>query len=1075
MAARKKPSRRRVPVERRSKRTVQHRPAPMAKRGPKAKNGAKDAADEAPLSPAASVKEYRHSAKRKNNPPVGLTALETVQEAPRIRYAYDPHLPPELRYDGTGAADKLPELLAIARKRALTADEAATLANALRRHEPWLEWSGKRERKGFEVEPVALHIHERVSTQAILNIAKRETVARNLFADPEQEYHEAVQFYRHDVAWSNRLICGDSLQVMASLARREDLAGKVQMIYMDPPYGISFRSNFQAEIGNPNVKDKEADLTREPEMVKAYRDTWTLGIHSYLTYLRDRLVMARELLADSGSIFVQISDENLQRVRNLMDEVFRPDNFIVQFTFTKKGSQTGEFVPPINEYVLWYTRNRESALTKFRPLYVQRDAESDEDFAYCELPNGEVISCDDATKRGFSPDKYRRYGSNAMFSQKAGPNDPVILRGKAYPSGGNSWKIGIAKVPKIESAGRLHFSDNRVRYKRFAHDFAASAISNVWNNLAGAADKIYVVQTNTKVIQRCMLMTTDPGDLVLDPTCGSGTTAYVAEQWGRRWITIDTSRVAISLARQRILTATFQYYKLREIAAEDQRRNPSGTWLRNGGNAEYSFDYKKVPHITLKSIAQNAALEPIFAKHATILIEKLKSINTALKRLPKSLRDTLAAKLSRKTREEGKRSVSEADLRRWVLPPDNRAEALEADKKLKAVGKSSPWTVPLDFEGWYEWEVPFDSDPDWPDALQTALKEYRAAWCAKMDEVNACINANADQEELVDEPEKVTNIVRVSGPFSVEAVMPAEESFEEESPIGGAPGELEHFVSGHESDSPQNTEAYLDKMLRLLKADGVRFPNNKTVKFTRLDQATGEFIHAEGEWVTDDGKEHRVAVSFGPQFGPVTLKQVELAMRTTNRRGLDALVFAGFSFDGSAQVAIEEERADNARLKCHLAHIRPDVQMGNLLKETPNSQLFTVFGSPRTELTKQKGGQFVIEMDGVDIYDPVSNTILPTSAAKVAAWFVDTDYDGRTFCITQAFFPDKSAWEKLARALKGVVDEDRFAQLSGTTSLPFPAGKHQRAAVKVIDPRGNEVMAVHRLGKTGQLTYEKTE
>ena len=326
------------------------------------------------------IASYKHPAKRKNIPPAGLEAQGVLQDAPKIRHEYNPHLPPVLRSApppvsqeekrqgtaalqdasrGSGASegapafglrqpsgafvgdavstDRLPELLAIARKRALTDDEARTLAAALRKHEPWLEWSGKREKPWFEVEPVAPHMHERISTQAILRVLAREDVERDLFADPQHDYAKAVQFYQHDVDWANRMILGDSLQVMASLARREDLAGKVQMIYLDPPYGIKFASNFQPQLGQRDVKDREQDLTREPEMVKAYRDTWTLGIHSYLAYLRDRLAMARELLADSGSIFVQISDENLHRVRCVMDEVFKPASFVGLVIFRTTG------------------------------------------------------------------------------------------------------------------------------------------------------------------------------------------------------------------------------------------------------------------------------------------------------------------------------------------------------------------------------------------------------------------------------------------------------------------------------------------------------------------------------------------------------------------------------------------------------------------------------------------------------------------------------------------------------------------------------------------------------------------
>ncbi|MGH8064257.1 MAG: DNA methyltransferase [Candidatus Entotheonellia bacterium] len=792
-------------------------------------------------------------------------------------------------------------------------------------------------------------------------------------------------------------------------------------------------------------------------MVKAFRDTWTLGVHSYLTYRRDRLYLCKELLTDSGSIFVQISDENLHSIRTILDEVFGPRNFIVLLTFTKKGSQSGDFIPPINEYVIWYVRDRDLALTKFQRLYVNRNPSDAEGFPYCELASGETVILSIAESRRLKPSKYKLFSSNALFSQKAGPNNSVELRGQLYPLDRNSWKIAVSRIPVLDKIDRLLFSKNRVRYKRYASDFPAVALSNLWTDLAGTPDKKYVTQTNPKVIERCMLMTTVPGDLVLDPTCGAGTTAYVAEQWGRRWITIDTSRVALALARQRMLTAMFPFYKVKEAEVDTQAYPEAGqphsvAPTDQSANPAQGFIYKTVPHITLKSIAQNVALDPIFAKHQPILDEKLAALNAALKTATSDLRQRLAAKLCEKERHEGKKAITDADRRRWLLPK----------------------------EGWKEWEVPFDVDEDWTPELQAALTAYRAAWRAKMDEVNACIAASAEQEELVDQPAIDKDVVRVSGPFTVEAVMPAEESLDGESPIGGTPEALETFhphpnpppSQGEGRNEAVNAEAYLDKMLRLLRVDGVRFPHNKVIHFTRLEPRGGAYLHAEGEWQTEDGQSHTVAASFGPQFGAVTSKQVEECLRVAYRRGYDDVVFAGFSFDDAAQAAIQANEEDSyARVRAHMAHIRPDMNMGDLLKETPSSQIFTVFGRPRTELRPTEDGLFVIDMQGVDIYNPVGNTILPTDADKVAAWFVDTDYDGRTFCITQAFFPDKKAWDKLARALKGVIDEEQFAALSGTVSLPFPAGPHKRAAVKVIDPRGNEVMRVHRLPGSGGTAY----
>ncbi len=1052
--------------------------------------------------PAAdAVSSYRHDATRKNIPPSGIAAQGRIAEVPKLQYAYDPHLPPALRFDPTGDADALPELLAIARTRALTDAEARQLAEALRGQQPWLEWAGKREKKLLEVDPVALHIHERVSTQAILAIAKKEQAQRSLFADPEQEYREAVQFYRHDVDWANRMILGDSLQVMASLARREDLAGRVQMIYLDPPYGIKFASNFQPEIGKRDVKDKESDLTRELEMVKAYRDTWTLGVHSYLAYLRDRLIVARELLADTGSIFVQISDENLHRVRAVMDEVFGAENFVGMIQFQKTGGAATNLLASTVDYLLWFSRDINKV--KYHQIYMERKRGDTSLDRY-----DRSVSPDGSAQRYTSGDEKagcRRYQLTSLLSAgESSTSQEFHYCGDSYKPRPNShWKTSLQGLERLYQAGRIELMGSVLRYRRLVEDFPVVPLTDRWESTQVGVELTYVVQTSTEVIKRCLLMTTDPGDLVLDPTCGSGTTAYVAEQWGRRWITIDTSRVALALARQRLLTATYPMYRIRSanlrqssrIAEEkisehsrpfaDESQNTAtypmyrirsanlrqssriepeepaanigvhSRELADHANPRDGFVYKTVPHITLKSIAQNTALDVIFARHQPTLDERLAALNAALSEVTPELRQKLKTKLITKQQREGKRAVSDADTRRWELPK----------------------------ERWDEWQVPFDADEDWTPALQRALHAYREAWRAKMDAVNAAIAASAEQEELVDQPEPVRGVTRVSGPFTMEAVMPAALALDE--PLIDANNrefsDLETFATvddahGRASSMATpieklgehsrrladhiNAEAFLDRMVRLLRADGVRFPNNKTLAFERLEPVSGDpFLHAEGEWRTEEGQMRRVAVSIGPEQGAVSAYQVENALPVAMRRGFDDLVFAGFAFDALAQATIQDD--PNPRVRSHLAHIRPDVAMGGLLKETPNSQLFTVFGQPRTELRNLPDGQHQVVMEGVDIYNPVDNTILPTGADKVAAWFLDSDYDGRTFCITQAFFPDKSAWEKLARALKGVIDEDRFATLSGTVSLPFTAGK--RVAVKVIDPRGNEVMRVHRL------------
>ena len=971
------------------------------------------------------VQDYRHdSATRRNNPPAGIASHGGLREKPKQEYAYNPHLPPVLRFDGSGDADKLPELLEKA-KNGLSDDEIKILADALKDRAPWLEWAGKQEAKSFAVDPVALHIHERLSAKAILSVAARQDVQRDLFADPQQEYREAVQFYQYDVDWSNRLILGDSLTVMSSLAHREDLAGKVQMIYIDPPYGINFRSNFQPTVFQRDVDDKEKDLTREREQIKAYRDTWTLGVHSYLAYLRDRLIVARELLTDSGSIFVQISDENVHRVRSVMDEVFGEENFVRLIHFRKTGALMSQGLDEVGDYIVWYARDYDAL--KYRQIYEPKVVSKSglSNYPNVLLSDGTTRNLTNAERQNSEdiPQGAKLFGLHALNSQSGGPNSrfPIEFKDNTYTLSTGGWKTNEDGIQRLVKANRIDATERRIGFIRYVNDFPMIPIANLWDYTRGEMNLRYVVQTAEKIIERCLLMTTDPGDLVLDPTCGSGTTAYLAEGWGRRWITIDTSRVAVALARQRLLTGSFDYYEL-----SDESAGVAGGFIN-----------KTIPHTTLKSIAQNTALDPIFAKHEPVIKGKLETLNRALESVTPEIRTKLRVKLAEKQRREGKKAVTDGDRRRWELP-----------------------TIE-----WKEWEVPFDTDPDWPPELSDALTDYREAWRAKMDEVNECIAAASDSEELVDQPEVDRKKLRVTGPFTVEAVQPAEESLHDDSPIGGEPEEMaETFDSDGNGSDSTNAEAYLDGMIRLLRNDGVRFPDNRTMKFETLDALEADVLHADGTW-EDDNENRLIAVVFGPQHGPVTAMQVEECIPIASRRGYDDLVFAGFGFDGAAQAAIQDD--PNPRVRVHMAHINPDVAMGGLLKETPTSQLFTVFGEPRTKLERTEDGEYIVVMEGVDVYDPVDNMVTSEGGDRVAAWFIDSDYDGRTFCITQAFFPDKKAWNKIARALKGIIDEERFENFSGTTSLPFPAGEHRRVAVKVIDPRGNEVMRVHNLDEQG--------
>jgi len=665
-------------------------------------------------------------------------------------------------------------------------------------------------------------------------------------------------------------------------------------------------------------------------MIKAYRDTWRVGIHSSLTYLRDRIKLAREMLIAGGSLFVQISNENVHHVREVLDEIFGPTNFVSLITFRKTsgaGSPSGgtTTLAATTDFLVWYARDK--AVVKYRQLFNSREygGEGAGQYTWGEWPDG--------TRRRLTPGEEESPPTDArilrpgpLTSQSSGPTTqfPFDLDGQTYVPGKGGWKTNAAGMERLRKANRLIGVGKTLCYVRYLDDFPAFPLNDVWDDTrtSGFADpKKYVVQTNAKVIARCLLMTTEPGDLVLDPTCGSGTTAYVAEQQGRRWITCDSSRVALSIARQRLLTASFPYYQLAYPEA-----GVSG-----------DFQYEVVSHVTLKSIARDTRLD----------------------------------------------------------------EAVT------------------------------------PQQVEAVLRE------------------EAEQETLYDRPQIDRGKVRVSGPFTVEAIPVPVMAAVEDSMIEAYPER-----SDGEGRLDMSAADYIDTLIGLLQKDGVTFPGGKKLSLANLRPvAHGGALHAEAD-VEDEGRAVRVAISFGPQYGPVTQQQVEQAARSA--RLYDLLIFAGFAFDSAAQAFIQENPDPNLRME--LAHIRPDVQLEDLLKVTANSQLFSVFGQPDIKPKKHRDSTYTVELRGVDVYDPTTGEVHSSDGANVAAWFLDQDYDGRTFGICQAFFPgDKDAWSKLQKALRGTIDEERFEAMRGTVSLPFPAGEYRTIAVKVIDFRGNEVIRIMRL------------
>ncbi len=499
----------------------------------------------------ANVDDYKHKDKRKNNPPAGMSINEPVKREQK-KYEYDPNL------------------------------------------DPALYWTGKAEHTSFDVDTTSLHVHERISTKAIIRAVERREIQRDMFNDPDLPLSKKLEFYQHDIDWTNRIILGDSLVVMNSLLEKEMMAGKIQCVYMDPPYGINYNSNFQPNISNMNVKaTNDESLSREPEQIRAYRDTWTLGIHSFLTYLKDRILLSKELLTEEGSIFVQISDENIHLVRLILDEVFGKDNFIALIPFRKKTMPFGTtYLEQMSDFIIWYGKDKVNKKTKYNPLYIPQNVEGEFHHCWYELPDKtrHRMTKEQLYNHKLLPKDARVYRLKSL--EPSGKMDSGMFeyefKGKKYHHPKNGYGTTLDGMNNLKKLDRLQPEGRRLNFILYADENPAANLTSPWNDTVGADNKQYVVQTNTEVIKRCLLMTTDPGDVVFDPTCGSGTTAYVAESWGRRWITCDTSRVAIAIAKQRILTSVFQYYKYRD--------NELGI---KGG-----FIYKSVPHITLKSLAK---------------------------------------------------------------------------------------------------------------------------------------------------------------------------------------------------------------------------------------------------------------------------------------------------------------------------------------------------------------------------------------------------------------------------------------------------------------------------------------
>lgn len=916
-----------------------------------------------------STENYRHpEATSPLRPEVGTQAQFRKKKPPQ-EYRYDSSLAPELQWDSQNPAREEGEAL-IKRISDLSAEltkcsdkerpklqaELVDASEKLKKlSKPFLNWAGKAERLSFEVPTLPLFVHERLSTAAIVETLRshkrdKQIDMFDLFGDPQHSVTDQVlKAYEYQDKWVNRMVLGDSLVVMNSLLRYEGLGGQVQMIYIDPPYGVKFGSNFQPFVRKRDVgHNDDENMTREPEMVKAYRDTWQLGLHSYLTYMRDRLLLARELLSATGSVFVQISDENVHHLREVMDEVFGEENFVALITFKKRTSATADYLGEVNDYLLWY--GKDYTRLKYRQLFERKLAggENVEHYSWIEDPATSSLTrvdeMDDGDVDALLRKGYRLVAYDSLMTAERGGNrEPFSFKGRMWnPGEKNNWKTSPEGLKRLAQEGRVIISGNTLRYKRYLNDFSALPLTTAWADTTTFAQRIYSVQTIPKVVQRCLLMTTDPGDLVLDPTCGSGTTAYVAEEWGRRWITIDTSRVPLALARQRILTATFPYYDLKE-----EGRGPVGGFVyKRKQNSKGEEVGGIVPHVTLKSIAND--------------------------------------------------------------------------------------------------ETP-------------------------------------EEEVLVDRPEEVKNITRVSGPFCVEATIPTPVDWEGDGEEDSGAGAQESYGS------------FVERMLEILRKSPVlHLDGGKTIQFRNVRQpaktlslSAEAYVDATApgqklslpEAIDETEEKHKnmlplsqkhVALVFGPENGAVSEKLVYEAAKEAAAKSYSHLYVIGFAIQANARQLVDN--CENVMgISATYVQATPDLMMGDLLKNMRSSQIFSVCGLPEIKVkqhgakSKEQAKKYTVELVGLDVFDPVTMQTEHRKGDDVPAWFLDTDYNDKVFHVSQAFFPRTSAWDNLKRALKASYEESVWDHLAGTTSAPFEAGEHQQIAVKVIDDRGNELLVVKKL------------
>ena len=943
--------------------------------------------------------------------------------------------------------------------------------------DPQLVWRGKDEQdlSDLVVNVPPLYIQEKVHPKALIaDLMRQSQKGRqdegqqlDMFADFNglPEGADRTDFYQHDGYWSNRMILGDSLQVMASLAEREGLQGKVQCIYIDPPYGIRFNSNFQWSTTSRDVRDgNAAHITREPEQVKAFRDTWRDGIHSYLTYLRDRLTVARDLLADSGSVFVQIGDENVHRVRTVMDEVFGSDNFVSMVSTKTSGGSTGVHLQGVLVFILWYAKRKDAIKYRAHLKFKTLNSEESGKYNKVRMPDLTVrqLATEERSEHIRLPQGARVYRQDNLTSQSIGRTKgegaaswfPVAIAGRSIsPSQTVRWKTNEIGMSRLLEADRVEVTGNSLSYVRYLDDFRAVETNNSWDDIGGVQSrsdpKVYVVQSPTTLIQRCILMTTDRGDLVLDPTCGSGTTAYVAEQWGRRWITIDTSRVALALARARIMGARYPYYILADSRdgqikeAELSRRDPSQ--MPTYGNVRQGFVYERVPHITLRDIANNAEIDVIYEEYQRELEPLRAALNAALERhweeweIPREPGDPWP----------------EGSVAAWLMLRDE-SDIVKQAALLGIVNRELGRSYTLS-------DLPEQPRDEWePEATELHAQWWKLR-IARQKEIDASISTHAEYEYLYDKPYVDNGKVRVAGLFTVESISPHRVLGVDENGdvIDGIAEPRNGYSTGYDFG-----EIIIDNLRR----SGVQQAHkDDRIDFTSLMPWPGRLVCAEGKYIEgatgedDDamsGPEKRAGIFVGPEFGTVSRPDLVEAAREAAECGFDVLIACAFNYD-----AHTTEFESLGRVPVLKARMNADLHMAGELKNTGNGNLFVIFGEPDIDILEAEDDQIQVRVNGVDVFHPNTGEVRSDGPDGIACWFIDTDYDQESFFVRHAYFLGASdPYRSLKTTLKAEIDADAWDTLNSDTSRPFPKPETGRIAVKVINHLGDEVMKVFRVG-----------